>query len=371
MERTRQTGLHNYGFNCFMNSTLQCLKSLDSVRKEIYQDSSELDKEILLKLTEYNDKKPNDLEIVIDGVTKKIDDNLFKLYGVYYNLKNILCKLIENKDSKVDIGSFIMSCKKYGSNAHLFTGEQCDTQEFLIYLLDILHKAKEHNIDMQIPNGECNTLLDIINKDAMIKFKKEYGKKYSWIVREFGSMTLSIIKCNKCSYFVHPIEPILMTILQIPDEKNVTLYDCLDHFYGKDVLEDEESWKCDKCGNKDGNYKDGRMLDFPKCMVIVISRFSYRGNRWIKHKQLVDAPEVINLARYSIDKNCEDKKDAYTYELKSVSNHIGDVGGGHYYTHCKFNDHWYRMDDESCSSLDKDGIITNNAYVLFYEKVKK
>lgn len=377
----KKTGIHNYGFNCFMNSTIQCLSTLSRFKNEIMNDSDEIDINILKQLSTYNDlenKDESNIEIDINGTKKKLNDELFNLYGVYYNIKNILYKIFNDNDSNnsndniVYIKSFIFACRKYEKNNYLFNGSQCDAQEFLTYLLDIFDDAKKHSIDIKIPDGKCETMIDKLNKATIEKFSQKYKDNYSWVIRDFGSMIITIIKCSECNHIVHPIDPILMSILQIPGEKSVTIYDCLDHYFGKEILSDSDKWKCEKCGNEQDNFKESRMIDFPNCLIIVIARFAYnfKSNRWTKHNQLVEAPEFINLSKYALNKESNIDDNKYSYELKAVCNHVGNVGGGHYYAHCKFNDEWYRMNDESCSTINRTNLIDNNSYMLFYEKNK-
>lgn len=372
----KHTGIHNFGFNCFMNSTLQCLKTLEPIRNEFTINSNDIDEKILSKLSEYNDLKSSgntdkkDITIDINGTTKKINDELFTLYGVYYNLKSVMCKLFNNDDSDINLKSLILACRYHKKNEDLFTGNQCDAQEFLTYLLDIFDDSKKYSFNIEVPNGECTNVMDKINKGFIDKFNEKYKDNYSWVIKEFGSMIITIIRCSneECKHFVYPIDPILMSILQIPGEKNVTIYDCLDHYFGKETLTGSEKWKCKKCGNEENNTKESRMIDFPNCLIIIIARFSqdYRSGKWRKHQQIVDAPEIINLAKYAINKDDDTKN--YTYELKSVCNHVGNVNGGHYYSHCKFNNEWYKMNDESCSILNRENVIDNKAYMLFYQK---
>ena len=84
--------------------------------------------------------------------------------------------------------------------------------------------------------------------------------------------------------------------------------------------------------------------------------------------------KIVNLIDYPIDnldltKYCigYDKKKSI-FSLVGVCNHIGTLNSGHYYSYCKQNDEWYNFDDTSVSKINKNDIITNNAYCLFYKK---
>ena len=60
------------------------------------------------------------------------------------------------------------------------------------------------------------------------------------------------------------------------------------------------------------------------------------------------------------------------YELRSISEHQGSYGFGHYIAYCKnsLNNKWYEFNDDDVihvpdEQLEKE-IVTTNAYVLFY-----
>jgi len=60
----------------------------------------------------------------------------------------------------------------------------------------------------------------------------------------------------------------------------------------------------------------------------------------------VDFPlESLDMRQYVIE--LKDEKDPVYYDLYAVSNHMGDLGGGHYTAFCKnaVNKQWYSFDD--------------------------
>ena len=42
---------------------------------------------------------------------------------------------------------------------------------------------------------------------------------------------------------------------------------------------------------------------------------------------------------------------------------------GHYYSYCKnsIDNKWYNFDDDEVNEIDEDDLVTNKAYMLFYE----
>ena len=60
----------------------------------------------------------------------------------------------------------------------------------------------------------------------------------------------------------------------------------------------------------------------------------------------------------------------FSYNLYAVSNHIGGINGGHYYSFVKSltDNKWYCLDDESVTLIENENqVISQNAYILFYK----
>ena len=58
------------------------------------------------------------------------------------------------------------------------------------------------------------------------------------------------------------------------------------------------------------------------------------------------------------------------YKLKGISNHMGNLYGGHYTSDCVSivdNTSWYHFDDSTVSKYQNNNINTSNAYILMYE----
>ena len=72
----------------------------------------------------------------------------------------------------------------------------------------------------------------------------------------------------------------------------MTLIDCLDHNFGKEVFGNDSQWKCDKCGNKDMNFKQYRLFNSPNTLVICIKRFEYNMmiGDFVKNNTMIDIP---------------------------------------------------------------------------------
>ena len=82
---------------------------------------------------------------------------------------------------------------------------------------------------------------------------------------------------------------------------------------------------------------------------------------------MINFPEVgFNLNPYILSKN--DNKNIY--DLFGIINHYGSLGGGHYTAFAKnFQENiWAEFDDSHVSRINKNNIVTEGAYVLFYRR---
>ena len=60
------------------------------------------------------------------------------------------------------------------------------------------------------------------------------------------------------------------------------------------------------------------------------------------------------------------------YDLTAICNHSGSSSGGHYYCYARDDndgrESWYEYNDSSVFPMSESSLITDNAYVLFYQR---
>ena len=372
------SGIHNYGFNCFLNSVIQCLKFTPSLIKFLTEEE-EHDKMILKIINDCDDEE--DIASSTLLAEKNIDLKRVNQLNIYYHFRKVVKELF-NTQKTIDPKHFYFACKKEViENSHdefhvnLFRNNQCDPQEFLTYLLDMLHEAKksENTNSLTYTNiSDSDSIEKKLTYKSEIAFKKQH-KTYSWFIDEFYFTQANVTncKCKECSYYT--INYTSTNILNIPIVKNkidVTLYDYLNDYFGIETLDE---WKCDKCPNKIGNTRQYRLMNCPKTLIIQLERFNKRIVRGryatVKLSKHIDFPFLLNMSEYKlINKKIENQ-----YELYGVVNHVGgSTDSGHYYSYCKNiissddDQSWYELNDTSISKISTSQIITENAYMLFY-----
>ena len=98
--------------------------------------------------------------------------------------------------------------------------------------------------------------------------------------------------------------------------------------------------------------------------VIIIHLKRFRNNRKIEN--FVEFPlEGLDLTDY-----LPQKEEKSIYDLFAVANHVGGLHGGHYFAYCKnsIDNGWYEFNDSNVSKIEEKKVVSDNAYVLFYNK---
>ena len=152
----------------------------------------------------------------------------------------------------------------------------------------------------------------------------------------------------------------------VKNDECISLEECMRRFKQWETLDEENMWFCPKCKEHKMARKQIGVVRFPKFLIIHLKRFRKRAfMSYGKNKSKVSFPlENISMNEIAID--CEDPP---SYFLRAISNHYGDVGGGHYTAYVRHNhSNWMEKDDSTVSAVNHKQVCTPEAYVLFLER---
>ena len=325
------SGLVNLGNTCYFNSALQCLIHTDALTG--YFLSRDYSKDI------------NTTELKGNGAV--IANN-------YYNL----VKGLTEEQCIVRPSSFkriidILSVRFRGSRQH-------DSHECLIFILDFLHSSLSYKVKMRLnvtpPISNESIKLE---QQAFLDYKRYYNDNYSKIVELFHGQFCMVLHCPKCAYASYTFDPFVCIPLDL-HENLTTLDACLKSYTQGELLDDDNKWECDKCKERVRANRQTKLWKVPKYLIIQLKRFNKKGRKLSYNIQF---PEKLNVREY-VHKERNTKCD---YELYGISNHTGGLHGGHYFSYCKVNGDWYCFNDAGVSKIERNTIITPNAYLLFYK----
>lgn len=332
------TGLSNIGNTCYLNTFVQILSHT-------------------YELSEFLDKQTYSRKI------NKVSDSILLLE--WDNLR----KLMWSDNCTIAPYGFVKAIQKVAAikKRDLFTGyAQNDVQEFLLFLIDGFHMALAREVDMEI-TGIVENDKDKLAQVCYSMMKTMYKKEYSEILGIFYGIHVSEIVSNETGNTLSATpEPFSVISLPIPTNKsNPTIYDCLDKYCEKELLEGENAWYNDNTKLNENAKRGIVFWSLPNVLIIDLKRW---GANLRKVSTLVNVPLTrIDLSRYVKGYNSQ----KYVYELYGTCNHSGNVGGGHY-TACvkNMNGKWYHFNDTIVENVSDNNVITSASYCLFFRKIK-
>ena len=356
------TGLTNLGNTCFMNTAISCLSHTTPLTWYFLRDinkNAALDPKTYQPIQD-NGQAPQYIKDIRDK-NKDLDET--RVLHEWYRLLRGLWKkngIVEPKSFHYTIQN--LSIKK--GNPHFGGMGQNDIHEFLVFLIDNLHTALEREVNITI-SGEPKTQLDQLALQAAKAWKSYFHQTYSIFVDLFYGQYISYVEAIED----HPPEqsfnydPFCVVSIEIPKKENVTLLDCFSHFCQEEILEGDTQWYSDRDKCHKNAKKKIYFWSTPKILIVHLKRFNYPH----KNSQLVDIPHELDMEPYCLGYDKYSSK----YKLYAIANHTGNPMFGHYYAYCQnHNGQWYYFNDEDVGKINKENLITPNAYCLFYQKIK-
>lgn len=311
-------GLSNNGNNCFLNSTIQCLKHC-------------------LIFTKY---------IINESVSS---------YGAFGAYKTLIENMCNKNSSNLNVLNLKKAMVKY--NNIYSDHEQHDSTIFFNDLLNALNSelCEETSFD-----GDDYD--DISNDDAFqIKFVQHITKSK---VNEYFSFFIKEMTVFDCGQKMVDYQEYYYLDLPIFDESNMklsSLEEALAVYTRKSYDYGKNAFICNKHQKKESSFNQNLFVSLPEILVISLKRVvnGKHINHYIDYKVRFDMRNYVhNIFGQSTQ-----------YELFAEVLHYGGAFGGHKVAICKnFNtNRWYLFNDSSVTVESK--IISSNAFLLFYKRI--
>jgi len=335
-------GLRNLGNTCFMNSTLQCLSNTPRLTQYFREDRYNKD---------INRNNPlgqkGELAIAYADLIKAMWGSQYKTVAPV-EFKKVIAQVQPR-----------------------FSGyQQHDSSELLQFLLDGLHEDLNRVLDkpFTLSVDDQGRPDEEVAKEAWSRHLK---RNKSIIVDLCQGQLKSVVRCPDCERKSVTFDPFMFVSVPIPSrKKNVKLNDCLKEFSKGEVLDPQNAWYCRDCKKHQCATKKIDLWALPATLIIHFKRFHFDQNSREKIETMIDFPiNNLNMKNWIVNEKT-DEKDCI-YNLFAVSNHMGNLGGGHYTAYAKnlTDNKWYHLNDESVSPLSNaSNAKTQSAYVLFYQR---
>ncbi|XP_050997297.1 ubiquitin carboxyl-terminal hydrolase 51 [Acomys russatus] len=256
---------------------------------------------------------------------------------------------------------------------HLAGYRQQDAHEFLIAMLDVLHRhSKDDSIEQQGNNSNyCNCIIDQI----------------------FTGGLQSDLTCHECHGVSTTIDPCWDISLDLPSSytpkradsavnrdgrksEGPSLTDCLQWFTRPEDLGSSAKIKCDQCQSYQESTKQLTMKTLPIVACFHLKRFEHLGKQRRKINTFVSFPLELDMTPFlastkeSIMKGqplAECVPSENKYSLFAVINHHGTLESGHYTSFVRQEkDQWYNCDDARVTKATMEELLYSEGYILFY-----
>lgn len=141
-------------------------------------------------------------------------------------------------------------------------------------------------------------------------------------------------------------------------ECQLSVDELLSSFFSPFVLDENNKWLCEKCHTKTCATRKFQMNSLPQYLILQLKRFNAVGGRRMdKDTTPVLIPHQLSFSIHESNKR---------YQLVAVSNHSGNLYGGHYTAIGKRGENWYNFNDNRVTMSGPPIDRSSAAYVLFY-----
>ncbi|KAJ3516520.1 hypothetical protein NLJ89_g1070 [Agrocybe chaxingu] len=244
-------------------------------------------------------------------------------------------------DDTIPYGPITFLATTWKASSELSGYAQQDAHEFFICALNQIHLTSRG-----FTNVSCNCIIH----------------------STFAGQLQSDVKCERCGNITTTVDPMLDISLELKGKGGEvasaenTLGACLRRFTQPEKLGQKE-YSCAKCGK--GAHEASKRLSIRKLPPVLSFQFKVRFEHKTNDKssaRKIDAairfPASLNMAPYTTLAMKDTVKEQggpasavgpdamYDYDLFAVINHEGQINNGHYTNFARFDDEWYRFDDD-------------------------
>ncbi|KAF7299258.1 Ubiquitin carboxyl-terminal hydrolase [Mycena indigotica] len=335
-------GLLNLGQTCFMNVVLQCFVHNPMLRNYFLSDK-------------HNNRKCKTEE---DCTCCEMD----KLFSEVFS------------GESAPFGPVTFLATTWRKSLELSGYAQHDAHEFFISTLNNIHSTSVGST-----NVTCNCVVH----------------------STFQGLLQSEVVCERCHNVTTTVDPMLDISLELKGKTGEphgatenTLAACLRRFTQPEKLGPKQ-YSCAKCKAAHEVSKRLSIRKLPPVLSFQFKRFEHKTEKGAPRKidTRIRFPETLNMAPYtslgmkaSAHANKGPAKETssppplhhvltypgptamYEYDLFAVINHEGQLNNGHYTNYARFENEWYRFDDDKVVSAPLNNVLNSSAYMCFYVK---
>ena len=278
----------------------------------------------------------------------------------YYLLTQISENNTYDKNDSINPLIFVDTFKKLHKNFEGF--QEHDTQEFCRYLLQDLNNELNQ---VQYPSSYKKEIAkNKTKKESFDLYVKDCLSKENSIITDLFIGYFSFEYKCECGFREYSFSQFLDLPIQMDaNVQGFDLYQMLrNNFYKTSYVDMGET--CSFCRRTSKKNEIMKIAKLRNMLIISLQRINpktgMKNNANVKFYEGLDLKEIIDP---------ETQKADYTkYDLFAISNHIGSINTGHYYSNIKIGQNWYCFEDSKVYKIGPQiEMNTQEVYTLFYK----
>ncbi|CAJ1425880.1 unnamed protein product [Effrenium voratum] len=336
-------GLFNLGNTCYLNSTLQALSNTVALRR--YYDEGHY---------------KQDISFGPDSMGGRLADGFANLLRNLWAADNPGLDAVRPSEFRELISE---KWQQFGGY------RQHDAQELLMFLLDGLHE----DVKRALPISQASSPSDQEKESDLpeSKIMDIFQFKVRSEITFYDSESAPSTKFEPMVYLSLPLDGSedVASTSSAPPRAELCLEHCLRAFSRKEELAQEDWVYSEKTKQCERSLKKLDIWSAPDCLIVHLKRFAVSSTGHVeKITTFLQFPFDLNLAPWIVGP-C----DGAQYRLYAVVNHTGTLSFGHYTAYCKVGEgsdrKWYYFNDASVTAANEADVVSDQAYLLFYEKI--
>lgn len=328
---TSLTGLDNLGNTCYMNT---CIQNLIHCTPFI----------------------SNFLE-----VSNKLFQNNSKNYSIATAFYELLLLLSESRNDSISPHEFV---SKFTEVHNQFYGNlEHDTQEFCRFFLQDLNCELNRISSPSSYKKENQNLHD--KKQMFFNYRNDCLSKENSLITDLFIGYFSFEYQCECGYKEYMFSQFLDLPVQMDSSiQGFDLSQMLqNNFYKKSYVDMGEN--CSFCRRTSKKNEIMKIASLPQILIISLQRINpYNGTKNTASVKFYEGLDLIDLIDVELKDGSSTK-----YNLFAISNHVGEVNTGHYFSYIKIGNNWYCFEDSKVYKIGYQiQMNTKEVYTLFYTR---